>query len=409
MFGTVIEKLQDLLPKRFLLASFMPVLLFCLLNGALLYVHDGSFRAFADRHLLAGSGSEDPLRNGVLLFFAVLVASYLFSLLNTRLRELLEGAHWPGWLARSFTRAQRSALQEIVNRYDRAQWESSEIRAWREPWTRKLAEARRHGPGKPETSRYDAERPAARQIAALRELRDTGQIISLEALRDAVAGLGDELWISQMDPPGRDGAALLDAHQQELPEIVAYAEARYSAEVNALFNQRQFNFPAQLVAPTAMGNIARSIQSYTLSRYALNIDVLWTRFQKVMHDDGFYGVLQDAKTQVDFLVSCIWLVAVTGVVWLVVPICAGYGAWLFLATAAGIPVALLVLHRLALQNYRAFADLMRSAVDVYRFALLQQLHIALPPDALHERELWRTLGHQLGYGEAVPVPYDHGG
>jgi hypothetical protein len=156
-----------------------------------------------------------------------------------------------------------------------------------------------------------------------------------------------------------------------------------------------------------MGNIARSIQSYTASRYGLNIDMLWTRFQKVMHDDGFYGVLQDAKTQVDFLVSSIWLTAISTLLWIAYQMFVGHGVLLFLAALALGPLALFVFHGLALQNYRAFADLMRSAVDLYRWALLDALHIAKPQDPLQERELWPILNRQLGYGEAVGIPYDH--
>jgi hypothetical protein len=43
------------------------------------------------------------------------------------------------------------------------------------------------------------------------------------------------------------------------------------------------------------------------------------------------------------------------------------------------------------QNYRAFAEAVRSAVDLYRFDLLVVLHLPLPPDSAVEKHVWTDL------------------
>lgn len=407
MFGTVVEKLQDLLPKRFLLASFIPVLLFCCLNGLLLYSQDPGFREFADRFLLADDSAESTLRHDVLVFLALLITSFMFSMINTRLREILEGEHWPRALRRPFTRQQYAAMTFLMKEYEWADRQHTDISHAKASWDKLLGDARQHPPDhKPST--YSRRSRAGRRMARLERAMRSGQLMCKEDLDRAATELAKALEDADMNVPPTRATQLLDEHQGLFQDKIApYALERLSEEINVLFNKRQFDFPDRLVAPTAMGNVARSIRSYAYSRYRMNIDVLWTRIQKVMQDEAYYSVLQDAKTQVDFLVSVIWLTIVSIGFWLTYLLWVGHGALLFLAIGIGGWIALVVLNELARQNYRAFADLVRSAIDLYRIPLLKDLRVSLPVDPLHERKIWPEIQKQLGYGEAVGLPYDH--
>jgi hypothetical protein len=65
-----------------------------------------------------------------------------------------------------------------------------------------------------------------------------------------------------------------------------------------------------------MGNVANTIQSYAEQRYKLNFEVFWTRMQRAIQKDKDFGpILQQAKTQLDFLVSCTSLTVVWWLVW----------------------------------------------------------------------------------------------
>jgi len=127
-----------------------------------------------------------------------------------------------------------------------------------------------------------------------------------------------------------------------------------------------------------------------------------------MQADDFYSTVQDAKTQVDFLVSCIWFGAASIVFWVPYSAVYGYGLAPFLLVAVLGPLVLVLLYRICLQNYRAFAALVRSAIDMYRLKLLEELHVPLPEGALQERRLWEAMNRQLGYGEAFEFSYEHG-
>ena len=51
---------------------------------------------------------------------------------------------------------------------------------------------------------------------------------------------------------------------------------------------------------------------------AKNLDVFWTRLQKVVAADAnFYSTVQDAKMQVDFLVALIWYTLFFTLVWVI--------------------------------------------------------------------------------------------
>jgi hypothetical protein len=55
-----------------------------------------------------------------------------------------------------------------------------------------------------------------------------------------------------------------------------------------------------------------------------------------------------------------------------------------------------------------FTELVRSSVDLYRFPLLQALHVALPGGIREERAIWNALQRLSTFGEeAVDLSYQH--
>ena len=78
---------------------------------------------------------------------------------------------------------------------------------------------------------------------------------------------------------------------------------------------------------------------------------------------------------------------------------------LFLGVAACGPPAVYTFYRLACQAYRVFADLIRTSVDVYRFQLLNDLHVAPPTGTREEEKLWDLLGNRTGYASHADLNY----
>jgi hypothetical protein len=414
MLGTVLEKIQALLPKRFWLAGIAPVLLLGILNGSLLYDQHDGFRAFANANLMDTGTTGEFLRKGTLLTIVVLLVSFVSLLLNTRLREIMEGNHWWGWLRDPFVRRQREALRKLES--DRDEFNSGrwEIRDLKQGWKTLLQEARKTSPAQPILTSYEAKNEARKHLRELERARNRRLVIRPEEFDDALLELEASLTRAQFPQASVAIVATpeatlrqLDSDQVTLLELLDYAEERMEAEVIDLHNRRQFNYPDRFLAPTSMGNIARSVSSYARGRYGLDVDSFWTRFQKVMEADPFYETVQDAKTQLDALVSTYCLLLVSTVAWFIYHFRAGYDLAHFAGVAVGGPIFLWLLYQLCLQSYRAFADLLRGSVDLYRFQLLKALHVPLPEHTSEEKALWDTLNRGLRYGENQVLTYKH--
>src|SRR5256885_1760861 len=103
-----------------------------------------------------------------------------------------------------------------------------------------------------------------------------------------------------------------------------------------LLNQLHSSYGAEEVAPTKMGNIANTIQGYALRRYKCNLEVIWSNLQRIVQkDDKAQAALQEAKTQLDFLVACCWLTLLWALVWTVVFASIAQSRTGFLAAALG--------------------------------------------------------------------------
>jgi hypothetical protein len=213
---------------------------------------------------------------------------------------------------------------------------------------------------------------------------------------------------------GANTGVLLEDYRQ-VREIIEYASDAYAYERNRCFSRRQFRFPgvfierklgdpsapSNILAATEMGNIARTIRSYGLNRYSFDLDVLWSRLQPIVQQKkDFYGSLQDAKTQLDFLISLCWVSAVFWILWaILVPLYSHYDYKLFgLIMFAG-PAFTWLWYRLACESYTAFADLMRTSVDLYRFELLDALNLQRPRDLNDENVLWNRIAQAIGFAD----------
>jgi hypothetical protein len=144
-------------------------------------------------------------------------------------------------------------------------------------------------------------------------------------------------------------------------------------------------------------------REYGLRRYGLDIELYWLRRQKLARaDERYFPLLEDAKTQLDFSVTIIALLTVLTVAW--VPLSLAFAATprLFLLLAVTGPLSIWLFSHVVNQNYRAFAEAVRSAVDLYRFDLLVALHLPLPPDSAAEKKVWTDL-MQRTVGETQAV------
>ena len=249
----------------------------------------------------------------------------------------------------------------------------------------------------------------ARDLARVRWRRVTGQVNTINTLQPAVQALEAELATGNSTPLQFDHVELLRA--------IDDSRERLHFELQRMTNLRQFTYPTvgnatrgttalTVLAPTRLGNLTRTMRSYALDRYGMDLDIFWTRLQRILLKEPlFYSTLSDAKSQVDFLVSATCLTALFSAFWTL------YFLWVqpaprpFLLVASFGPLATRLCYLIACQNYLVFADLMRSSVDHFRFDLLDALHLQRPPGNREEVLQWRRAGEWIGFGNDVDISY----
>ncbi len=394
MLGTLLDKLQSLFSKNFVISS-IPLFAFLLFNGLMSYRVSYYFQQWIEKYFL----SQDPTRQALLAFgtlLLVVIVSYVLSTLSVFMREVLEGKHFLGkFVSNALCQRFRNRLAQVEKKLDEARKKRRVIRQKQEIWTRALSDA--YQLGKTANQCIYERQP---ELTTLIDARTGNQEIALPLLEAEVNTLATTLQTNNPEMPNNVQSERLDQDHGEVLSLIRFSLDKAQAEYARHLTEFQFDYAGEEVAPTKMGNISRVAPHYAASRYSLNLDIFWTRLQKVIQNDAnFYSVLQDAKMQLDFLVGLVWYTLLFTLIWVAVLPGLGEAKNLFQIIAIAGPLLTYVWYRIALQNYRAFSDLLRACVDLYRLDLLKALHVPLPANAEQERLIWETMEQRLVYGE----------
>jgi hypothetical protein len=396
MISTFIDRLGGLLPKYFIFSSFVPVLVYATVNSLLLYYLDARFRAFIGPF----STLSDTAAPVLSLFVGAIVIAYVMSTVGVYLREVLEGRHlwWHfGPLRLTMMSYEQRRLDEILRQLEEARNESRKIVRGKKKWLALFDDEQSSGGPKQHNSvEYDASKKASTSVNALRAIRAESGSIHYDQLERAVTELA-AVYHSNIS---HESKSLFQSDYLELLRLIDYAVDRWAERESDCYRESSSAFGPPSLAPTRIGNIAASMQAYAVTRYGLDLGSLWSRISIVFQSkETYYGGLLDAKTQLDFLVTCWWLTIITFAVWFILLALNGFSLVMFLVVSFIGPVIAYVLYMLVGTNYLAFADLVRSGVDLYRFDLLTSLHVRLPQSLDEEKELWQKIQRIASFGE----------
>ncbi|HEY1756194.1 MAG TPA: hypothetical protein VGG72_12410 [Bryobacteraceae bacterium] len=394
MLSTLLSSLQNLISSSFVVGSFFPALAFWFANAAMLFVLNARFETYVRNNIGQTAGLSAVLMTAGLI--GVAMFAYVLSALLPAIQSLLEGT-WSEWLVHLFIPAQMRLWERLEEKTSQNQMLRGSFgigaggQTQTEVWKKTLLTARQAG-NNMAVNHYRFRSPSAEQIAKLARRRRAGRAVSRDDLNTAVTVLTFDLRANNADLPGPDNDYALEGTRALLRKLIDYAEEYAKTEDRRLITARAFSFGALPLAPTRMGNVAKTIQHYSVERYDLNFEHFWSRLQlPVQRDKDFGPTLQASKTQLDFLISCCALTFVWGGSWAAWLLVSGGPDWLFLATALLCPVLAYAWYRAAVVHYRTFADVLRSSIDLFRFDLLNALHFPRPDGVLAERELWQTL------------------
>jgi hypothetical protein len=165
-----------------------------------------------------------------------------------------------------------------------------------------------------------------------------------------------------------------------------------------------------LVLPTAFGNALRAFEVYPRVMYGFEGIDGWPRILAVLPKE-YRELIDDAKAQVDWWVnlgvmSLLFLVEFWYVVfskWGLTP------SWYINALNILLPLAIyLALNYLLLWRATSAAigwgDYVKSAFDMYRFALLESMGIDAPKTRKAERELWTKFSQAILFNLPDTLP-----
>ena len=401
MLSTFLTQLQNYFSKYFLVGSFFPVLAFTFLNGLIAYPLIGAWRGWANANILQTTAAGAAFFTASIVV-ALALAAYVLASLGTFLRRVLEG-QWPGRLRNLFIPAQNARRESVVEDLTKAGLEVADI-GYSPDWIGRVGaawtEGRQRHPGAP----WAAPVPDAVgvKLAELDQLRIRYEVIpaaELEALADALA--------AALRTCDMDHSPVLDDYYRRLQALIQYAGDRARGRYAQLVNELNSNFGEQDIAPTKMGNVANTIQGYVMRRYHCNFETVWSNLQRIVpKDDKAEAALQEAKTQLDFLVACCWLSLVSALLWSLYFAVADPNRSGFLIAALGGPVFAYIWYRAAAEQYRSFADVAMTSFDTFRFDLLRQMGLKLPADVEEERWIWENVDRLDTFGEPQNFQYE---
>lgn len=413
MFGQVLDKLDTWFGRAFLLSRYFPCLLFAAANTLIACLEFATLRP----PVLAALRAADSIAmvvNLVIGLAAIAVVAYVLSPVGQAVTRLLEGEFLPGWLTGSLVlfqtiRSDAAArrLKEVFQRRTALPDEAS--------ITARLAAARRMGARHRAVPDSDAITRADNALDPLRAARELRRSISGGELIAAVEIMADALRSNcaetrqlkaPVNPKHHAAVEQLDRLHHELTDqllvyahhIAEEAEARVDTQNERLFGQEE-------LAPTRLGNEAAALRRYCRTRYGIEFDFFWPRFQlAIQKNDKLSAAIVTAKIQFDFAIFSLALTAASTAAWIMILVLTGQTELpLFLVVLFGLPMSrfwLWVVH----ESYRDFADVVRGAIDISRFDLLDALRYPLPPGSEAEKQIWNRAARQAQHGYASELP-----
>lgn len=406
MLSTILTNLQTLISPSFVVANFFPTLVFWLMNAGMVYLFSPRFRDVI-LQLYAKGGIENSMW-GVIFLIGTAMTAYVLSALIPRTQALMEGKWWD-WAVHLFAPNQGRRLAEIDDRIQETAKYRTELESQSKDWQWLLQGAADFG-NKHHTGHqnFGLHHPAAKAVSELIAGRNANKRLNLNALKKAVLLLGNELATNDYAAPLPDGTHPLELTFLHLDQLLRDTQTRAVHEHIRLVTQRHFSYGTQNLAPTRMGNIANTVQSYAINRYNLNLEVFWSRLQHSLGaDKDFNSKLETVRTKLEFLIGSSLLTAVWGLVWACVLLKWGYDWPEFVAISVGGPLAAYLWYLIATEHYRTYADVLRSSIDLFRLGLLRDLHLPLPADVVDERELWDQLNELTDYYDITNFHFEH--
>jgi hypothetical protein len=196
--------------------------------------------------------------------------------------------------------------------------------------------------------------------------------------------------------------AYLAKDSQALRDAVARLHEWADREWRSAYSEQKATFPERerWMRPTRLGNIAMVHEIGPMDRYGINLSAIWPRLWHVLPAEARQRI-EDANIYLDFTVIMSLLSFISGGF-------AIYSAFYGPAGRNTITRVLLILacfasfwafYQLAIQATRGFGVEAQAAVDAYRLKLLDLIGLERPANADEEKRIWTELRYFISQGD----------
>jgi hypothetical protein len=396
--GTVLDRLQGLFGKGYLIVGLFPVLLLGLVSLPVvrLVAPESPFL------LQDGLDLSGP-RQGLLVLCVGIALSFIGFLLwmtNSWFRRLLEGrVAIPRPLVKRMILRHRRELAAMEKELSalRPDLVNYRLDVRDGTWERELREARSNAPA---NSQSEGALPSelVHGLAETQTLVDADKQIPYSKMEKLFNVLKAQLAARKAE----ELPALGRAHNQFLA-LAKTALEDIETRFGRLRGERYLRYPkeAARVGPTVLANLGLAHEDHIYTRYGINIEVLWPAISRIVRGDAqFSPTLDEAQIRLDFSVSMATAAMIYTGLWATVLLTQRMG-WLAFALVTTLgPIVATAFYRMTVWNAYGFFASVRSAVELFRFDVLKSLHIGLPWNTKNERAIWSEVTglEELGEG-----------
>ena len=197
-------------------------------------------------------------------------------------------------------------------------------------------------------------------------------------------------------------ARRLDAVHETIDGVLTAAVAERQHRYESL-GRRCPSLDLTIWEATRFGDARRHAERYSRNVYRAHFDWLWPRLSLAIppEDKGPPVQVDNAKAQLDFSVLLLFLSQTVPLVWIPATVIAAHPVWVTLVLGWLWPLINSGLYEVAVRSQMTCGTVIATAIDLYRFELLDKLHQARPQSLEAEQELWKRL--QEADGKTRPV------
>ena len=382
VIGSLIDKFQGLLGKGILLVGVMPFLLLVVLNGIILST------LFHNRYVsilkYLGEDEKHTLFDWVSIVLVIFIFSAIFYGLNTFFTKFLQGKYFPSIVSKFLKKRQLALYHKMTNRSAKLAKDLFEFRSNRQKFLDQLKQARAIGN---DYKVWTDSSSLETDFQNLKMAHKSDNPVEFDRVSDYFKVILDALRSYRAD--GSRLNILHLAFIQFYDDVSSYYEHEYD---RIRYDLRQ-QFPGSVgrVGATTMANYAEVHRDYALVRYGMDIEQFWFHLLKVVRkDENLSDMIEQAKLRLEMSVSIVMVLGFVTVLWIPLSLSHASPVPFILISAIG-PLLVTAAYHGATQNYLNFTEVVKSAIDLNRLKIFEELNLNTPDNSDREIEYWHIL------------------